>query len=167
MNNLNIYKFFDSDITGQAEYDISGEQYQQLLRSCFKYCATVSVIISLNCLERVHLWEPYRIPVTPDVQKVYSHYGVQMDGDACKTDSYEVRHYLLTSQMKRMLQDCTTSLFQWTCAWGHNNPDDISFYRSDGSVFFSSLIHEGECTLFLRENENLRAVISQEGWILV
>lgn len=167
MNNLNIYKFFDSDIAGQAEYDISGERYQQLLQSCFKYCATVSVIVSLNCLERIQPWEPYRIPVTMDVQKVYSHYGLPEDGSTSKTDSYEVRHYMLTSQMKRMLQDYTTSLFRWTCAWGHNNPDDISFYRLDGSVFFSSLIHEGECTLFLKQNENLHAVISQEGWILV
>lgn len=162
-----IYKFFDSDITGQAEFDISGKQYQHLLQSCFQYCTTVSVIVSLNCLDRINPWEPYRIPISPIVQKVYSHYGLPIDGSTSKTDSYEVRHYVLASQMKRMLQDHTSSLFQWTYAWGHNNPDDIAFYRSDGSVFFSSLIHEGECTLYLKENEDLRDVIAQGNWILV
>lgn len=164
---MKIYKFYDSDITGQAEYDISGEQYHRLLQSCFQYCATVSVIVSLNCLERIRTWEAYRIPVTPEVEKVYSHYGLPTDGSTSKTDFYEIRHYILTPQMKRMLQDYTTSLFQWTYAWGYNNPDDISFYRSDGSVFFSSLIHEGECTLFLNEKEDLREVISQGAWVLV
>lgn len=164
---MRLYKFFDSDITGQAEWDISGVQYQQLLQSCFRYCSTVSVMVSLNCVDRIRSWEPYRIPVTPNVQKVYAHYGLPVDGSTNITDSYEIRHYSLTPQMKRMLQAYTTSLFQWTYAWGHNNPDDLSFYRADGSVFFSSLVHEGECTLYLKENEDMRDVISQGAWTLI
>lgn len=142
---MRIYKFFDTDRTGQAELDISGVQYQHFLQACLRHCATVSVMVFLDCAERVQPWEPYRIPITPEVQLVYAHYGLGSTGQA---GSYEARHYLLTPQMKRMLQDQASSLFQWTWAWGHGNPDDISFYRPDGSVFFASLIHEGECTLY-------------------
>lgn len=162
----NVYKFFDTDITGQAEYDIAGVQYQNLLQSCFRYCATVAVIVSLTCTEGIRSWEPYRIPVTPSVRGVYAHYGLPMDGTTARTDFYEIRHYALTPQMKRELLNHATSLFQWTCAWGYHNPDDLSFYRPDGSVFFSSLVHEGECTLYLRENEDLSDVISQGNWTL-
>lgn len=163
---MGIYKFFDSDITGQAEFDLSGMQYQRFLQACFQYCTTVSVIVSLNCADRIASWEPYRIPVSPVVLRVYAHYGLPAEGSTDQIGACEIRHYMLTPQMKRMIQDHTTSLFRWTCAWGNDNPDDIAFYRSDGSVFFSSLIHEGECTLYLRGNEALGDILSQEHWIL-
>ncbi len=163
---LRVYKFFDSDITGHDELDISGEQYQQFLQTCFRHCATVSVLIAPDYDGNIDLWDAYRIPVSPNVQDVYCHYGIPSREKPDWINCYQIRHYRLTAQMQHLIQAQANSLFSWTSYWGEHNPDDIAFFRSDGSVFFSSTVHEGECSLFLKENEDLNGILSQTHWFL-
>lgn len=159
---MRVYKFYDSDITGHNELDISGEQYQQFLQVCFQYCATVSVLITPDFDGNIDLWDIYRIPVLPNVQNTYCHYGVPSSKKPDWINRFEIRHYRLTAQMQKLIQSQTNSLFSWTYYYGYHNPDDLAFYRADGSIFFSSVVHEGECTLYLRENEDLSDILSQE-----
>lgn len=161
---MRTYKFYDTDAAGNAEYDISGERYRQFLEACFQHSATVSVLILPEFDGNIDLWDAYRIPVSLEV---YRHYGVSPDQEADWINCFEIRHYRLTAQMQKMIQSQADSLFSWTCYFGHHNPDDIAFYRPDGSVLFSSTIHEGETTLFLRDDEDFDAVLSQEPWISV
>lgn len=37
-----IYYFFDTDSTGNEEYDIKGEEFSLLLNTCLKYSAVLS-----------------------------------------------------------------------------------------------------------------------------
>lgn len=150
---MRVYRFFDTDVTGAEEYDISGEQYQKLLQTCFQYSATVSVILSPWYVNQIEAWEPYRIPITPTVQEVYGHYGVPSELAPDRINGYEIRHYRLALPMQELILAQTDSIFKWRSWFGCNHPDDLTFYRADGSVFFTSTTHEGECTLFLREDE--------------
>lgn len=164
---MGIYKFFDTDITGHEDYDISGKAYQKLIQTCFQYCTTVSVIISPNFIDDLAAWEPYRIPKPANSEMVYCHYGVPSPENANRINDYEIRYYRLVLPMQELILSRTESIFQWVCGWGYNNPDDITFYRADGSVFFTSVIHEGECTLSPRADENIKDIITQEHWISV
>lgn len=159
-----IFRFFDTDETGKADYDIADEQYQELLQTCFRYSATVSVILSPQFSGDIQAWEPYRIPVPPNVQRVYAHYG-QAAGDWIQ--EFEIRHYRLDQRMQNLLLTYTKSMFQWLCGWGYDHPNDPAFFRSDGSVFFYSVIHEGHCTLQPRRDEDASGVISQARWIAI
>ena len=58
------------------------------------------------------------------------------------------------------------SIFKWM--YGKvKKPEDIAFYREDGSVFLSSVIHEGEDSLFPREGEDISAILDLDNWYLV
>ena len=161
---MRIYKFYDTDLTGQEDYDIAGDQYKNLLKLCFKHSSTVSVIISPNYVDNIQSWEKYQIPVTPNVQNVYYHYGQPSSENPNKIGHYEIRHYRLDGGLQDLLISHTDSIFKWTYAWGYNNPDDLAFFRPDGSVFFSSIVHEGECTLSINEGEEVRGFISDDYW---
>ncbi len=164
---MRIYKFFDTDLSGIEEYDISGEHYLTLLTTCFKYCSTVAVIISPDCTADIELWEKYRIPLTDNVRKAYCHYGHISNEAPQKIGNYEIRHYQLNQYLNNMILSHTDSLFKWLCGWGYNNPNDLTFFRADGSIFFSSIVHEGVCTLFPNEYEDITDILNHGHWILM
>ena len=159
------YTFYDTDPTGHEEYDISGEQYHALLQACFKYSDSFSIILSPSCKADLSKWENYRIPVEAYVKAVYSHYGDANTGDADKIGDYEIRQYKLCPELCRSIAQHTDSLFSWICGWEFDNPDDPAFFREDGSVFFTSTIHEGECVLYLKANETLARNSLDDKWI--
>lgn len=160
------FTFYDTDSTGQAEYDICSAEYAELLNKCFQYSYAFSVLLDLRApnaaLPFANL-EQYRIPVTENVKKIYDHYGY-FEEDTC--NGYEIRHYLLCEDVKKAIIHVTDSIFKWICGWGYTNPTDPVFYRKDGSVFFCSLIHEGVCTLVVTEEENIDTVIQESMWRL-
>lgn len=156
------YIFYDTDSTGHEQFDITGVQYFLLLQACFKYSFSFSIILSPDFSGDIEKWEKYRIPVSGKVRDIYPHYATESYG---KSRAYEIRHYRLTPEMCDLIVRHTDSLFSWLCGWGFDNPDDPAFFREDGSVFFSSVIHEGECTLNLKDNEFLPDGLLDEKWI--
>jgi hypothetical protein len=162
---MNIYKFYDTDITGREEYDIIGSDYVQLLNTCFQYCTSVAMCICLGADIDVSEISPFQIQVTPEVKKYYHHYGHFRFGDCNTIGTYKIVHYSLTPEVKAFLFSHADSVFKWTFARGNNNPDDLVFFRHDGTAFFSSVIHEGECTLHPRDNENISIIVSDPRWL--
>ena len=148
------YVFYDSDPSGREEFDISGQQYLDLMNCCFSYAVSFSLILSPCFKDDIQHWNKYRIDVEPDVVRLYSHYGTASPESPDKIKDYEIRHYRLCPELCDMILSRTDSIFKWLCGWGYNNPDDPCFFREDGSVLFSSIIHEGECRLSLRDGEN-------------
>ena len=159
------YIFYNTDLTGHEEYDISGEQYHALLEACFKYSDSFSIILSSSCKADLSKWENYRIPVEAYAKAVYSHYGDINTGTGDKIRDYEIRQYTLCPELCHLISQHTDTLFSWICGWGFDNPDDPAFFREDGSVFFNSTIHEGECVLYLKANETLSRSLLDNKWI--
>ena len=161
---MNKCVFYDTDPTGHEEYDISGEQYHSLLETCFKYSASFSIALSPGCKADLSKWDSYRIPVEDNVKALYSHYGDPNAVYADKIGDYEIRQYKLCPELRHLIAQHTDSIFSWLCGWGFDNPDDPAFFREDGSVFFSSTIHEGECALYLKATESLPENLLDEKW---
>ena len=160
-----IYKFYDTDSAGTAEYDISGFMYECLLRLCFDYCTSVSFCLSPDLKKDLSKFQKDKLQVTQSVKEQYRHYGRFSTGDTDENTGYTIAHYRLSSDIKQWLQTAVDSLFKWTYAWGNDNFDDPAFFRPDGSVFFSSIIHEGECTLFPMIGEEIGSVIHNGNWV--
>lgn len=164
---MSTYQFSDTDLYGQADYDIIGEQYQELLNTCFRYCSTFAVILAPGTSADISTWEPYRIPVTTTVREVYCHYGKPSAENQDHIGHYEIRYYRLNAILMQMISQKTQSLFSWISGWGLDNPNDPTFFREDGSVFFSSVIHEGICTLFPVGDEDVTGIISNGLWSVI
>lgn len=153
---MNIYDYYDTDELGNLEYDLCGDEYLLLLRICFMYSTSVSFIICSSSVPELSSVHRDRGLVPLYVQKNYRNYSIQVS---------QIRHYRLTAQVQEAICKVTNSIFSWIDGWGHHNPEDLIFYRSDGSVFFSSTVHEGKCSLYVDENEDVSALISNEHWI--
>ncbi len=159
------YIFYDTDATGQQELDIDGDAYHDLLSTCFNYCSTFSMLVNreISNDSRLKALEKYRLPVTENVKAAYLHYDY-CENLNCANDGVEIRHYELTPETRAAIPQFCNSIFKWINAWGHTNPEDPAFFREDGSVFFSSLIHEGECTIYPNANENISEIVLGNHW---
>lgn len=157
---MNVYKFYDTDPTGFADYDIKGSAYSTLLETCFQYCSAVSMRIASAQVVLPTVFERFRLPLTDNVLYAYRHYY----GDNLTRLHKEARLFTLSPQIMAEIMNITDSVFKWINGWGYKNPEDPVFYRKDGSIFFSSIIHEGECTLTPRQCENISHIVSQGNW---
>lgn len=151
------YCFFDTDASGNAEYDITGEEYKTLLEHCCRYSSVFSLY--QDNIEAIRALEPYRIVVDDKVfhrEVHYGHYG--------NTEG-KVIYYRVCEEIYDILTKHCNSLFQWINGWGYHNPTDPIFYREDGSVFLFTRIHEGVAALIPRKNEDVSNIIKNPLWI--
>lgn len=162
-----LYKFYDANMMGTELYDISGLRYKRLLEACFRYCASVTMCVHLNSNVDLHSVEHFRRKITPTIKAQYAHYGSFDDDDMDVTHTYRLVRYLLTPEVKRLLMDRADGIFKWTYAWGNENPEDLAFFRPDGTVFFSSVVREGECTLHPEDGEDISLILRDPRWIAV
>ena len=146
------YYFYDTDETGTAEYDLSGDAYRKLMDLCGKYCAVMSF------LDRTHdkKWdaiEAYRIPIPEYVSAVYRrHYALD---DTAQI----VQCFRVSAEVLRFLSDHADSVFE-----RKNGAEDLSFFREDGTTFFTCISHEGECILTPRDSENVEGFVRGGPW---
>lgn len=143
-----------NDKNPSVELDIYGEQYIRLIDTCFKNCR----YFTLN----------------------ESRQGTRFDLPEKELDNWPARQYpplgkthlyLCSDKTKEYLLSRVDSLFSWI-TWGTNIdeqnggliPEDLCFFRSDGSVFLWSETHEGVCVLCPKPDEDVSIVISSEGW---
>ena len=158
---MKTYNFYDTDLTGWAEYDITGEDYKELMRTCCKYSKTMSfTIMKPSGISYVEELKKFAVEKEDNIQDASIKYGYPFS----EFQPY-VQYYRVCLELCELLVSMTDSIFKLKYNSDISNPDDPIFYRADGSVFFSSVIHEGEITLYPRENEDVSAIISKEHWI--
>ncbi len=148
--------FSDTDETGSAEYDIEGEDYAALIRSCLSYCKYMCFRMHEDLAEPIpRRMLEHRIPTSHEITDFYT----RNVGNA--VDLYTVVIY------PELFEDiCTVSrsVFAWIYGWNFRNPEDPAFFRHDGSAFFYSVIHEGLCFLNVRNDEDVDAIIANKAW---
>lgn len=149
------YKFYDTDILGEKEYDICGRDYKELIHICCKYSSTMSLIITNQNSDLLGKIKEYQITKNNNITFSFNHYD---------KNSTTIQYYQVCPQLCKILLNQTNSIFDWINGWGFSNPEDPTFYRQDGSVFFTSTIHDGECTLFVRDDENVENILSNTLW---
>ncbi len=165
---LKKYNFYDSDWllggNGDVEYDIRGEDFGKFLAICFRYSSCVAFCFR-GFLQFQDVLSPFEIEWPACVAKKDVPHGYPLIIPRTgRTQLPHTRFYRVCPELYEALLSISDSLFSWLYGRGHCNPEDPTFYREDGSVFFSSVIHEGECHLYLRDGEDASEILGIPGW---
>ena len=156
------YCFFDSDISDSnpyAEYDIIGYKYEQLIKTCCKYCCYLSLTFMNENVLLIKELEPYSVCgdcLGFDYSVNYS--------NGFGTKPFK-KYYKVSKEVCDILIKHTDRIFSWIGNSEYNNPEDPTFYRADGTLFFYSVIHEGVCVISPNSDENIDYIISDPLWI--
>lgn len=157
------YTFYDTNILEDCseENDIRGNDYRNLLKICFKYSSSFSFMIAGEGFRTIENnlpreLEEYRIEAEDSVLNLYVRYKIAKD----------VRCYIACPQTYELILGVNDSIFSWINGRGNKKPEDLAFFREDGSVFFHSVTHDGECSLYPRNNEDIGSVLSTGKWYL-
>lgn len=152
------YEFSDTDETGNEEYNLDGEEYRTLIEKCGEYCTVFSLIVTnekSQLLEKLHRLE---IPKNENITYEFEHY---------KNCNLKIKYYMVCRESMGEILSNTKGIFCFINGWGYSNPEDLTFYRKDGSVFFTSTVHEGECKLFVDDTkEDVSQILSSGVWML-
>ena len=147
-----IYKFFDRDYyLNDGCFAITGNHYKELIRICFQYCAyfSVNVYRQTEFLRQLDPWHTTELIPT-----------------SARLDSSKHRQfYLANSETCTLLMQYTDSFFKKRLLPSEVFFEDFTFLRADFSVFFEEISHEGECTLYPRNNEDISLVIRYGHWL--
>lgn len=173
------FYFYDSDWfyggNGNIKYHIQGAEFRKLLEVCFQYCSYIAFSFSTKSEERYQkLLSPFDVAVPETISKDTYPQALEVyrtertkEGRISRrlVSVYNVRFYRTCHELFDVLCSITDSLFTWLDGWGYCNPENPTFYREDGSVFFASTIHEGECFLAPRDDEDISSIISNSLWM--
>ena len=151
------FEFHDyCDENPQLELDIANEDYTELLKAALKYCSHFSLDYPFEMPYRMEFnsYEDSSI-VTDATRQAWDYFEIAAQYDVRKFYRYNSSAMLLLQQMAR-------SIFSFDYFKGV--PENLTFYREDGSVFFTSISHEGECYLYIKNDESAEAILQNPFW---
>ena len=149
------YRFCDTDGIGEADYDIEGKDYRELIDVCCHYCSVVSFDLYPQYADAEYLMQ-----IQQHLIKRNNTYRLL---DRAQTGS-DKRYYTVCAEMCELLKK-ENNIFSWF--WEEKNPfhfENLTFYRNDGTIFFESITHEGECYLYAKDTEDVSRIVSNEHW---
>lgn len=143
--------FFYSD---EGDEEMCREKYINILKLCLKHCK----YFSLEFLGET--------PRYPDLEKFILAYEVSPAGKHVNTvfaDKVLVL-YEYNDEAYKILSSEKHSMFTWVSCWAYSNPENLTFYRADGSLFLETITHEGHCAIFERPGEDVSSIVDEE-WL--
>ena len=150
------YIFLDTDYYGNAEYDIRDTEYKLLIHLCCKYAKVFSMVVTTPFSAIIEKLQPYQVAKPNNISLSFPEYDYQ---------SASINYYQICPEICEILANAVGGIFEWIDGWDFTNPNDPTFYREDGSVFFTSIIHDGVCVLMPRPEENVTEIIKNSLWI--
>jgi hypothetical protein len=103
--------------------------------------------------------ENFKISKNDNITFQFEHY---------RNSEFEIKYYRVCDDLIDIITSNTNNMFCWINGWGYSNPEDPTFYREDGSVFFTSTIHNGVCKFIVDESkEDISEIILDKRWILL
>lgn len=128
--------------------DITGDQYRSFIHSmaqmfpiCSLACQNLLMLRS-RCLSALDRLRPFLIS-EEDVDEYPGSFGYPPGAVKCLK-------YQTTPECVRVLCDTCSSLFEWE---NTDLPEDLAFYREDGTNSFGSVSHEGYCFFVFSPSE--------------
>ena len=154
------YLYFSSWMSSRK--GITEEDYHNLINYCFQYSSALS--FSFNGINDSKSSLPGFSPFS--VMSLFP--------ECCKRDGGIIwlqhkKFYHLSDELRKRLLRKENSFFRWKLSSTKSvpEPEDLCFYRKDGSVLFWSCTHEGECAFFLRNDEIYPPIGADCGWELL
>ena len=180
------YAFYDTyDNPEYQEYELKGEAYTELMRLCFEYCDTMSLLqwhkksdiskedekfftVSPQSIILEERLEKFKIDSPKNTNWSFSHYMSTAPCYPGKELVYiaetSVNHYKLCPELFKLMTTVTDDIFWWANNDENRLFEDPCFFRADGSCFFYSITHEGELYLNLQDDENSSRLFELSKW---
>ena len=146
------YSFFERDFfSNDGNCYFSEEHYAALLAFCFQKSSVFSLqyATETQLTREMSKWEidnpnyPYQNETKPTN-----------------------RHYYCANNLTHtFLLSISTSIFDFYYSLTHEYPEDLVFYRKDGSVLLDSIAHEGECNIYPNSAEDVSQIIMHGHWM--
>ena len=121
-------------VSGSISCDICGKQYEDLIKLCCKYSSVFSIIVQVPAMNVVKELEKFRIERPENIEFNHNHYVTKENTEPGG------RFYKVCPELCEFLINKADSIYEWINGWDFENPEDPTFYRKDGSVFFTSVI---------------------------
>lgn len=143
------YTFFARDYySNSGDFDFTQQHYHELINFCFTYGKYFSLVFWNDTAIGFDQLEKWRIP-SPQ-------FPFQNE-----TFLEKRRFYTCCEASCSFLLNATDTIFDFECP----NPEDIVFYREDGSVLVDSVAHEGECSIFPTYDEDASKLLEHGHWL--
>ncbi len=161
------YRFYDFDSVTEEEFDITGEDYIELMKLCIKYSKTVCFRKFIHFQHYSSIpeqLEKYRLPINEKTMKpYYDNYGpFCFEGvDEAKKSLYL---FELSNEVCEWILSAADNIWDWYRGSKRTLIEDPVFFREDGSVFFDSIIHEGVIYIHPIDGEDVSTVVSKGHW---
>ena len=143
-------RFFDYDDVTNSDIIIEGKAFEVLLDLCFRYSKYVSFLTTETDFKKYPNLNSFLVDEKNMLFEVYNKH-------LCYSDNASVSFFYCTKECQNVILRISKNLWAFIHGWGFSNPEDPTFYRYDGSVFFSSQIHEGYGTFYPRKGEDISA----------
>lgn len=143
-------RFFDYDDATGSDIIIEGKAFQVLLDLCFRYSKYVSFLTTEADFKKYPNLKSFLVDEKNMLFEVYNKH-------LRYSENASVSFFYCTEECQNVIFGISKDLWAFIHGWGFSNPEDPTFYRSDGSVFFSSQIHEGHAAFYPREDEDISA----------
>ena len=143
-------RFFDYDDATGSDIIIEGKAFQVLLDLCFRYSKYVSFLTTEADFKKYPNLKSFLVDEKNMLFEVYNKH-------LRYSENASVSFFYCTKECQNVIFGISKDLWAFIHGWGFSNPEDPTFYRSDGSVFFSSQIHEGHAAFYPREDEDISA----------
>ena len=143
-------RFFDYDDATGSDIIIEGKAFQVLLDLCFRYSKYVSFLTTEADFKKYPNLKSFLVDEKNMLFEVYNKH-------LRYSENASVSFFYCTKECQNVIFGISKDLWAFIYGWGFSNPEDPTFYRSDGSVFFSSQIHEGHAAFYPREDEDISA----------
>lgn len=136
--------------------DFTKPKYELLLKTCFSYSAFFSLTYAFP-------WDPdgeeKQVDWDTEALQPFLFKDYFTDDEWWYTEgrSAHIRIYHAVPQAIPLLLDYAPMGMGLS---GERYPEDITFFRADGSVLFGSISHEGECWIEARAGEDIRSLLA-------
>lgn len=141
----------DEEREFKEDVEIKGKNFELMLNVCFEYSKYVSFLVTETDFQKYSGLESFLVQEEKhmlsemyDKYLRYSRTGI-------------VKFFYCSNEFKSFILSITKDLWSLIHGWGFENPEDPVFYRNDGSVFFSAVIHEGYGTFYPQRDEDVSA----------
>lgn len=140
--------------------DIIGQEYKEFITLCFNYSKYFSLSYQLMQKENN---KPNLFGVN-EIEKLQKFVVNGFIDNELGTHTI-VRMYKCTEESQFIIQNYVNSLFAWQPYWEDcHNPEDLTFFREDASVFSYTSSHNENCEVYNRKGEDVHVLLLNKKW---